>query len=357
MSKTKIEKAHPLFGLRPNRIFIPVLIGAGFVGYFLYKEFDISALSFFNFNFRMVFWLLVAVLFMAGRDFGYMVRIRLLTSEKLSWMQSFRIIMLWEFTSAVTPSAIGGTSIAIIYVNKEGISLGRSSAVVLATSFLDELYFILIFPIIVAIIGFSSLFNVPFNDLSQLINNEFFYFALVGYTLKLVYVLFLSYGLFFNPRGLKWLLLMIFKLPGLRKWKQGANKAGTEIVNSSIELKHQPFTFWFKAFMATFLSWSSRYMVVNAIILAFFSVSDHVLLFGRQLVMWVMMLVSPTPGGSGFAEYIFTRYLSDLIPVDALSIASVAIGLALIWRLISYYPYLFIGAIILPRWIKKHFVK
>jgi hypothetical protein len=28
-------------------------------------------------------------------------------------------------------------------------------------------------------------------------------------------------------------------------------------------------------------------------------------------------------------------------------------GLALIWRLISYFPYLVIGALILPKWLKK----
>jgi len=29
----------------------------------------------------------------------------------------------------------------------------------------------------------------------------------------------------------------------------------------------------------------------------------------------------------------------------------------LLWRLVSYYPYLFIGAIILPRWIRSRFSK
>ena len=32
-----------------------------------------------------------------------------------------------------------------------------------------------------------------------------------------------------------------------------------------------------------------------------------------------------------------------------------ATSMALIWRLVSYYPYLIIGVIILPRWIRKHF--
>ena len=35
--------------------------------------------------------------------------------------------------------------------------------------------------------------------------------------------------------------------------------------------------------------------------------------------------------------------------------AGVAIALALLWRFITYYPYLFIGVFIVPKWINKHF--
>jgi uncharacterized membrane protein YbhN (UPF0104 family) len=33
--------------------------------------------------------------------------------------------------------------------------------------------------------------------------------------------------------------------------------------------------------------------------------------------------------------------------------AILIVGLAVLWRLISYFPYLIIGAIILPNWLKK----
>jgi uncharacterized protein (TIRG00374 family) len=151
--------------------------------------------------------------------------------------------------------------------------------------------------------------------------------------------------------------MLIFKLPLLRRWKQGANRAGTDIIESSREYKRKPFKFWLKAFSTTFLSWSSRYLVVNALLLAFFSVGDHFLIFARQLAMWIIMLVSPTPGGSGFAEYVFTRYLGEFIPVEPLLLGSVVVAMALLWRIVSYYPYLFIGAILFPRWIKNKFGK
>jgi len=344
---------NPFKGINSSKVIYPIIIGLGVVLFMFWKEFDINALSILTFTARTAFWLFVAICCMLFRDIGYMIRLRILTDSRLTWLQIFRVIMLWEFTSAITPSAVGGTSVAILYVHKEGIGVGRSSAVVMATSFLDELYFILMFPLLILFLDSQVLFLAEDTGLN--FRNEFLLFAIIGYSLKFAYVILLGYGLFFNPRGLKWLLLQIFRLPVLRRWRQGANKAGTEIITSSKELIRKPFGWWLSAFAATFFSWTSRYLVVNAILLAFFTVKDHILIFARQLVMWIMMLVSPTPGGSGFAEYIFTRYLSDVIPVDPTLIGPVIIAMALLWRVITYYPYLFIGAIILPRWIKTKF--
>ena len=354
MSKPEINPFKKLSGIK---VIYPVVIGLGVVAFFLFRDLKPEAFNSIHFNFRMFSFLLLAFCFMAIRDIGYMYRIRVLTNNDLSWKQSFRVIMLWEFTSAVMPSAVGGTTVAMIFVNKEGINLGRSTAVVMATSFLDELFFILMFPILLAVISIPILFTVGAGVEGNAIfsfTNEFLWFAIIGYTLKFVYLLVLGYGLFINPRGLKWLLLWVFKLPFLRKFRPAVNITGSDIVSSSLELKRQKFVFWLKAFGGTFFSWSARYLVVNAIILAFFSVSDHFLLFARQLVMSNMMLVFPTPGGSGFSELIFTQYLRDFIPVSIYS-GTIIIVIALLWRLISYYPYLIIGSIILPSWIRNKF--
>jgi glycosyltransferase 2 family protein len=342
----------PFQRLRGVRVIYPVLIGLSVVGFLFYKEFDPKAFDIIRFNWHVVFYILIAIIFMGLRDVGYMMRIRILTQKELSWRQAFRVIMLWEFTSAVMPSAVGGTTVAMIYINKEGINLGRSTAVVMATSFLDELYFILMFPLLLLTIKVHTLFAVGVlgaGGAAISITNEFLWFAVIGYSLKLVYTTVLSYGLFVNPRGLKWLLLIIFKLPFLKRFRYDAHITGTDIITSSRELKSQNFFFWLKAFGATFFSWSSRYLVANALILAFFAVSDHFLLFARQLVMSNMLLLSPTPGGSGVAELIFKVYLSDFIPGGQ----AVGIILSLLWRLISYYPYLVIGAILFPWWLKN----
>ena len=336
--------------ISPYKIIYPIFIGLAVVSYMLYKEFDIQAFQNITFTWTSVFWLSIAILCMAIRDIGYAIRVRILSGERLNWRQAFRIIFLWEFTSAVTPSAIGGTSIAILFVNKEGIKVGRSSAIVMATSFLDELYFILMFPVILLCVNHSALWNIPGS--SETVVKSLYWFAIGGYSLKLAYLLVLSYGLFRNPRGLKYLLMKCFKFRILRKWRHSANEAGYDIIRNSHELKQMPFSFWLKTFGATFFSWTARYWVVNAILMAFwagrYDWAQHFLIFARQLVMWIMMLVSPTPGGSGISEWLFTNYYGDLI-----GDVSIALVIALIWRMLSYYIYLIAGCCLLPTYFSR----
>jgi uncharacterized protein (TIRG00374 family) len=345
-----------LKSISPARIVLPIIIGLAVTGWLLYREYVPGSFSLLSFTLQSLFWLFLAFGLMAVRDFGYMIRLRVLTNHKIDWLASFNIIMLWEFTSAITPSAIGGTSVAVFFINKEGVKLGRSTAVVMVTSFLDELYFILTFPLIIWWIGSANIFSLGAGEIDlPWYENQFLVFAMIGYVVKLAYTLVISYGLFFNPRGLKWVLLWIFRLPIIRKWRPQANESGTDLVYASQEFRHWPVKKWFQAFGATALSWTARYWVVNALIITFFGFKwlnwdEHILVFGKQLVMWIMMLVSPTPGGSGFAEYVFKDFLSVFIP------AGTGVTLAFFWRLVSYYPYLLIGAFVIPRWVKKHFV-
>ncbi len=344
-------------GLKPARIVLPVIIGLAVVGWFIVREIDNDAMSHIRFTWNSVFWLFVAWMCMVGRDLGYMIRIRILSEKDLTWIQAFRVIMLWEFTSAITPSTVGGTAVAVVFIHKEGISVGRSTSIVLATSFLDELYFVIMFPLILLVVGGDVLFTTSLHGTGIALLNNLVVVAVIGYVIILAWVILVGYGLFVDPEKIRKIIIWFFRLPFLKRWHKAAVKAGDDIVESSNELKMKPFLFWIKAFTATFLSWTSRYWVVNAILLAFFAVKDHLLIFARQLVTWIMMIISPTPGGSGFAELILGRFISDAIEADPAIVGSLALAIAIIWRIISYYPYLIIGASIVPGWIQRKFVR
>jgi len=343
--------------LKPGKIIIPIFIGLAVVAWFLSREINTEVLSKLHFTWKSAFWLIIAWCCMIGRDLGYMIRIRILSENDLTWRQAFRVIMLWEFTSAITPSTVGGTAVAVVFIHKEGISVGRSTSIVLATSFLDELYFVIMFPLILLIVGGDILFTTSLQGTGFNLLNNLIIVAIIGYSIILAWVIFVGYGLFINPEKIRTTLIYIFKLPVLRRWKESAVRAGDDIVESSNELRSKPFSFWLKAGTATFLSWTSRYWVINAILVAFYAVNDHLLIFARQLVTWIMMIISPTPGGSGFAEIIIGRYITDAIPADPAYTGGIALAIAIIWRIITYYPYLIIGASIVPGWIQRKFVR
>jgi glycosyltransferase 2 family protein len=174
---------------------------------------------------------------------------------------------------------------------------------------------------------------------------------ILGYLFIIVLTTIISYGIFIRPRGFKWVLLRIFKIPFLRKWRYDAAQAGDDIIITSHEMRGKPFLFWVRAYIATFFSWTARFWVVNFLILSITPVGDHFLIYARQLIMWVILLISPTPGSSGVAEYLFSDFLGDFIPLG------LAAALALLWRLVSYYPYIIVGALVLPHWVRRVFGK
>lgn len=293
------------------------------------------------------FWFFMALLCVAARDLGYMYRIRILTDKALSWRKSFDTIMLWEFASALTPSIVGGSGIALFILNREGIKMGKSTAVVMITALMDELFYITMVPLILLLIGTAQLFPVSLEKeyFGMTFGTQGIFWLGYGFIVFLTTVIALA--IFFRPRLFKYILLQIFRLPFLKRWRYNIIALGNDIIITSRELKGKPSKFWLKVIASTYFSWTARFVVVNMLIMAVIPVGDHVLLYGRQLVMWVIMLISPTPGGSGLAEFAFTGFLADFIPLG------LAGGLAFIWRLLTYYIYIFIGAIVLPRWLRR----
>jgi len=343
--------------LKPGKVILPVVLGLAILGWLIVRDIDAGVLSEIDFTWSSLFWLVIAFLFVGLRTLGYMARIKVLTDGDITWLQAFRVTMLWEFTSAITPSTVGGTGFAVVFLHKEGINIGRSTAVVLVTSFLDELYFVLLFPILLLVMGWKTIFITSMEGTGTALLNNLVIIAVVGYLIILAWVVLSGYGLFVNPHLIKKILVSIFRLPVIKRWREGAARAGDDIIESSGELRKKTLSFWGWAAATTFITWTSRYLVVNAILVAFFTINDHLLIFTRQLVMWIMMIVSPTPGGSGFAELILGRYLSDLIPVSQANATGVALAMALIWRIISYYPFLLAGVLIIPGWIASKFVR
>ena len=305
-----------------------------------------------NIHFNWRTWLCIALgfLFMFGRDFGLTWRFRALTDRELRWGQAYKVDFLCEFTSCVTPSAVGGSSLGMVFLNTQGIEFGRATTLMITTLFLDELFFVLSCPLVVLLTPANEIFA---SDAGAFSHGIMFTFWIV-YAILFAWTLILFSGIIWKPEWIRSLLGKIAKLKWLRKWGDNLIELGDNMVGASKELRKKPFRFWLEVFGGTALSWTSRYLVVNALFLGFLPQDDHWqwVILARQFVIWVVLMVSPTPGGSGVSEWIFSNYYGDLVPV-----AGMALILAVFWRIISYYVYLGIGAIIVPSWLKESYEK
>ena len=124
--------------LNKNKIYLAILIGFSISGYLVYAE--VSKTNFMqtwetiHFSSQTFTYLCLAIVMMLFRDLGYVLRIRLLTDKKLNWRQSIKVILMWEFASAVSPGVVGGSAVAMFILKKEKINLGNSTAIVFTTA-------------------------------------------------------------------------------------------------------------------------------------------------------------------------------------------------------------------------------
>lgn len=347
------EKPDVLSFFKLRRILIPLILGFGVSAYLLFWNNDgLSSIADISWTKGALMWLFVAICLMVIRDLAYMLRLRILSDNELTWKQCFQIIMLWEFASAISPGAIGGTAAAVVIMAQERLKSGLTTAIVLITSFLDELYYMIMTPIAFWAIMNTSLFpsfnNVGFDSIINTENLRTVFWS--GYLFLLVWTVFLAFALFIKPEICRGLIRSIVKLPFLKRFERRANRFSDDLLVASLEFKKKPKRFWLKSMGATAISWTARFLVINCLIMLLNHVeaSEHWVIFGKQLVMWILMMIALTPGASGVAEFIFPAFMGPYLPTKAISKQ-----MSILWRVITYYPYILIGSMVLSLWLKR----
>ena len=338
-----------LDSIRPNKIILPTVIGVAVVVYLVQSQVEWQELIRIQWVGASYLWILTALLVYFGRHLLYSWRLRILSEKDFSWLKSIELVTILEFASCVSPTNFGGSAVAFFLLIQENISGARATAIVIYTIIADTLFFVVTFPILFLIFG-KNIF-IPSNILYAAWGG-------MGITLFIVWVimaaygLLLLYGLFIQPKHLKNLLSWFASLRILSGSQERILRAATDIEQSSYRIQQMPFWFHSKIALITLGAWILRFFTVTAILIALNpmmaqTLYDHFILLGRGQALYAVTAYSPTPGGSGVAEYVFGQFYSEYIS------PGIAVIAAVIWRTITYYPYLILGVIIIPNWIRK----
>ena len=334
-------------GLSRIKLLLPTILGLGMI-YYLYKD-ELMSLEGLEWTAKTTWALLFALLMVVIRDAAYVVRIKILSLGELSWKSSFNSVMLWEFASALTPTVVGGSAFAVLILKREGLNLGRSVATVLVTAVMDEMFYVIAVPILVLIVGIDAFFPTDLTHAWFGSGVKTIFYS--GYILTCIVSAIVISALFISPKGIGKVIGLIFKLPVINRWSYKVEDWTEDWRVASQNLKGRSFKFWAGAGGATLASWTARFLTLNAILYAFIEIVPHGEIFAKQLAMWIVMLLSPTPGASGIAECAFPTFIGPAVPTI---IAAGTLGLVVIlWRFLTYFIYLIIGALIGPKWLAK----
>lgn len=323
---------------------IPVAIGIAVVAWLFSREFSIEQWLAIPWSLRTFGAIALGALCLCGREWGMMWRFRTLSDRHLSWRKSLKVTMQCEFTSAITPTTAGGSTLSMLFLNRQGIPLGRATIITMILLMLDELFIVVACPIIFLLLPGHSIFGFDPGTFSTGVRLAFW--IVYGGVCAVTLVLFL--GAFVLQHRIAALISKIFRFKPLRRWQQQAAETGQAMIQAGHDLRSRPLRWWAEAMGATAFTWISRYLVVNALFWGFVATAPQTIVFARQFVVWTLLTISPTPGGSGLSEWLFTSYYGDLI-----ADSSVILVIAILWRLLTYYIYLAIGVIRLPSWLRK----
>lgn len=331
--------------IKIQKIIIPILLGVSVVLYLIWKTFDLDAFQKLSWNGTTFFYFSLALLCYVIRHVFYSIRLKEISSHDFSFKKSVELIAIWEFASTISPTSFGGSAVAIFLLAQEKISAAKSVAMVIYTITVDTVFYVVTIPLLFFVFGPEIL--RPSSDTGI---NGYIVSMWVIYAVTVLYGSFMALGIF-RPRYISKFIGWLGNRKWLRRFKTTMDKTAEDLAVTSKVLRTKSLWFHIRNIIYTFISWIMRFMAVVFVILGVLQTSDigmHdiFILFGRTEMMQVITQFSPTPGGAGVAEGMFGGFYADYIPKEVSTI------IALIWRFITYYPYLFIGILVIPNWLR-----
>ena len=347
-SEFSAEQRKTLDSIKTSRVLLPIAIGVCVVAWLFYRQFDPAEWARINWTWHTLLWIGISLSLLIVRHLAYATRLYILSEADFTFRKCVELIFIWEFSSAVSPTSIGGSAVALFVLSQEKLSAGRTATLVLYTVILDSIFFVITLPLLYLLLGPMMIMPGAESMFSGWQGPTFS----IAYLAMATYASFLFWGVFVSPGALRAVLGWLAKISFLRRFRKNLITMGKDAVAASTHIKGKSLSWHAGAFLATAIAWSFRFLLLSCLFIAFTDVGRDIFtqtaLYARLEAMFVIVAFSPTPGGAGFVETLFKNFLSDFVDGNGTS----ALVIATIWRLFTYYTYLFAGVLILPNWLR-----
>ena len=285
-------------------------------------------------------WLLIAFIFLLGYYFCKAIVMHTFTKEfkrEFRFREALRLTLETNFFHAVTPFSSGGQPYEIYSLNKKNIKVTD------ATNISIECF--IVYQIALVLLG---LIAVICNNILGFINSSVLSHLLtLGFMINLFVIVFLFWITLAKETPTK-VVNFFIELLGKIKIIKNKNEIKEKIDNYFKEFNDGAKTLFtdvkrfIKMILVQFVSLISLYIVPVALFYGL-GIYDITPLMTIVIMAYVMLIGSfvPIPGGTGGLEFAFVKFFGNFLTGPILN------AIMLVWRFITYYFGMILGAIIL----------
>ena len=310
-----------------KRIALVVIFVLAISAAVIYFTFDIRALDYLTmFSSWSVLCALGALAIGLFFDGTRLLTLARITGEDLALSDVVKVVLSNYFLAVLTPGATGGAIAQVMFMRRAGVSVARSTVIILVRTIMSIFFLIIMLPI--------------FMKQDEAITN--WVPMPVIMTVSVIFIAIPIAAVALMRTNYPKRIIYYFSRYFRHERRRQAFRLYYDFRQAVYIMGKQP-VMVLRAFIESGVSLTFIYMTVPAYFLGLQFPFDLVQVMGRMYLLNLVLYFSPTPGGSGIAEAGFVALFNHLVPSGTVGI------LAVLWRFTAEYLPFILGAFITLR--------
>ena len=310
-----------------KRIALVVIFVLSISAAVIYFTFDIRALDYLTmFSSWSVLCALGALAIGLFFDGTRLLTLARITGEDLPLPDVVKVVLSNYFLAVLTPGATGGAIAQVMFMRRAGVSVARSTVIILVRTIMSIFFLIVMLPIFMKQDeAITSWVPMP-----------------VIMTVSVVFIAIPVAAVALMRTNYPKRIIYYFSRYFRHERRRQAFRLYYDFRQAVYIMGKQP-VMVLRAFIESGVSLTFIYLTVPAYFLGLQFPFDLVQVMGRMYLLNLVLYFSPTPGGSGIAEAGFVALFNHLVPSGTVGI------LAVLWRFTAEYLPFILGAFITLR--------
>ena len=310
-----------------KRIALVVIFVLSISAAVIYFTFDIRALDYLTmFSSWSVLCALGALAIGLFFDGTRLLTLARITGEDLPLPDVVKVVLSNYFLAVLTPGATGGAIAQVMFMRRAGVSVARSTVIILVRTIMSIFFLIVMLPIFMKQDeAITSWVPMP-----------------VIMTVSVIFIAIPVAAVALMRTNYPKRIIYYFSRYFRHERRRQAFRLYYDFRQAVYIMGKQP-VMVLRAFIESGVSLTFIYMTVPAYFLGLQFPFDLVQVMGRMYLLHLVLYFSPTPGGSGIAEAGFVALFNHLVPSGTVGI------LAVLWRFTAEYLPFVLGAFITLR--------